>query len=404
MPSANIQTTEPLSLRCPVLWAYHNNNVLALNIDLEDGIKICNFNDKSRINIDMTITDLLTPNICITSIKFPTNNNLKFQCLVAKSGTYEIHDIEIDLESKEATDTLIDSLSASWINGWGHLHRAVTIGNLLIVTDDNGYAHYINLDDLTTDDWDTGSGNYSYRPGFTYVFRKDDIYMLAGRHLSGDPAYLWKIYGKNISSLAVTDGDGSPAPNSVPALFYNDILFMFNWADVIDADNDIALFDIAFNELGKIDLGNLTGWSSNYASANMIIAKTIDGKYYSIVGVGENKSSGNNYRIYFVEHDRNGTIIDSTLLHEILNSSWQDGGYISCSPAYARAYSLPLVDLRTKKVYMLGSVSPDGISTGYFIEIDLSDIWDNIAEWNKNLWFINPLRLPTVLTLNVRIL
>jgi len=402
MPTANVWTTEAPNLECPVLWAYYNGKIMAINVDLNGGIRIYDFFDKSAVNTGITVADLLKWYAPITSIKFPTNSSLKFQCIVAKSGKYCLYSVDIDLASKSGSIQLDTEYAFNWVNGWGHLHRAVVLYPLLIVTDDDGYAHYINLDDGTSEDWDTGAGSYVYRPGFSLVHRKDDIYMLAGRHYSGDPAYLWKLYGKSISSLGVTGGGGSPTPNSAPALFYKDTLFMFEWADVIGADNDIVLFDIAFNHLGNIDLAGITGWGSNYANAALPIAKTKNGNYYSIIGISENaSSSGNDYRIYFIEHSRTGNVISSTLLYEILNSALADAGFITCSPAYAKAYSLPLVNLRDKKVYLLGYSVPDGNNTGYFIEVDLSDVWDNIAEFNRNMWFISPLKIPTVLTLTV---
>ena len=210
-------------------------------------------------------------------------------------------------------------------------------------------------------------------------------------------------YGKTVIDTGVSAGGGSPRPQiGSITLFYNDVIFPCGWGGVSGTDNDIALFDHRMNHLGTLNLSALTGWNDVDPTPGFtILAKKTDGNYYALLAVRHSTGSTSpEGRLYWLELQRNGTIVSSQLLHSF---AMDDGAKFSVQikPDSSDRTVVPAVDLRSKKIYATAWDIEGGVQKGWLVEIDISDVWDNIAEWNRALWFISPLRIPTTLSLSI---
>jgi len=369
-------------------------------------VRIWNLTDKTLTFIEETEDpNKLSWHSRLIDWKMKTNSTVIFRALHARSGLLVIERVEADLSALTASRTEESTISLSWLDKPGEISHATTIPPRLIVMgeeDPTANLHYVDLETGDDNYWDTGFGSYQPWPSPKFVVRNDDIYMALGKHLSGSIHMYVKLYSHTIVDLE-SAGGGSPRPMiGGKSWFYDELLFPLTNGGVQDKDNDILIYDDSFTKIGTIDLAGITGWSYNDAMCGFnIYAKKSDGGYYMLLGVMDDcETYATKYRLYHVELNSTFGVVSSSLLFE------RDWRYVAenMNSDYTDWNNVPIVDHNAKKMYIVGSYTDVSESSPYswIAEIDLSDVWDNIAEWNKSMWHIGALgKIPTILTLTV---
>jgi len=369
-------------------------------------VRIMNITDKTLTMIDDTQdSNALTWRTRLIDWKMKTNSTVIFRALHTRSGTLIIDRVEADLSTLTATRTEESTLNLSWLTDPNSIAHGIVIPpRLAVIPQWGGTAnlHYVDLETGSDSYWNTGFGEYEPRASQKIVVRNDDIYMLFGRHLNIDPYRYLKLYSQTFVELE-SPGGGSPRPQvGTISWFYNDLLFPATNGGVDGADNDIFIYDDSFTKLGTIDLKGITGWTSNDAMCGFTIyAKKSDGGYYMLLGIMDSsEADATRYRLYHVELDSTFSVVSSSMLFE------RDWKYVAVNmnSDYTDWNNVPILDHNTKKMYIVGSYRDVSEATSYswIAEIDLSDIWDNVAEWNKSMWHIGVLgKIPTILSLTV---
>jgi len=406
MPSATVtQLPVVADPQCSSVVHYYNGKTYIINIGVDE-VRIVNCTDKTGQALSTGLSSDIVNYPRIIDIKYKTGSTVVIRWIYIKSGYVVIVRAEVDLSAKTVSITEEVSHNLTWVSNWVEIAHSIVIPPFLWVALDyeDAYLHYVNLDDGSDVSVDVGFGGYFPRPSTKYVALNDDIYMMLGRHYSGDQVYLLKFYSKSATGTGVSAGGGSPRPQiGSIALFYNDVIFPCGWGGVAESDNDIALFDHRMNHLGTLDLSSLTGWDDvDTMPGFTIFAKNKDGRYYALLAVRHSTrtSATPEGRLYFIEITRTGSIVDSALLHSF---PMDDGIYFFTllKPDYSDRTCVPVVDLRNRKIYTIARVRKDNTWSSYLVEIDISDIWDNIDEFNRALWFVSPFKIPTTLTLSI---
>lgn len=383
------------------------NNKLYVASMRGDGIcEIINLTDKSvTILSGLEDANALTWKSRLIDWKIKTNSTVVLRGLREQNGHLLIDKAEFDLDTLDATRTNEKDFSLSWLDTGSELdHSTIVPPRLVIIPDKDtvGNLHYVDLESGDDDYWDTGFGSYTPWPSPKFVVRNDDIYMALGKHLAGAVHMYVKLYDHTIVNLE-SSGGGSPRPMiGGKSWFYNELLFPLTSGGVVNQDNDIFIYDDSFTKIATIDIAGITGWSNNDAMCGFnIYAKKSGGGYYMLLGVMNNaESDATKYRLYHVELNSSFGVTSSTLLTE------KDWRYVTpnLSPDYSDWCHVPIVDHNDKKMYIFGRYRDPDTGTGYgwIAVIDLSDIWDNIEEWNKSIWHLGvTAKIATILTLTV---
>ena len=405
MPSASV-TQLPISVHAnrSYVFAYYGGKLYDIELSA-DVVRIVNVSDRSSQEVSTGIANYLHRATRICDIKFLTNSTIVVRLVFLRTGTLVVARYEIDLSSKTVTVTEESTYDLDWISASEEIYHSAVIPPYLWLAPnkEDSYLHYVNLDDGTDVSFDTGLGGYFARPSTKYVALNDDIYMLLGKHLAGDPVYYLKLYNKTVSSTGVSAGDGSPRVQiGSITLFYNDVIFPCGWGGVAGSDNDIALFDHRMNHLGTMDLSALTGWNDvDTVPGFTILAKKTDGNYYALLAVRHSTGAPSQEgRLYWLEIQRDGSVVSSSLLHSFATESYFA---MQIKPEESDRTAVPCVDLANKKIYAIAWDVEGGVDKGWLVEIDVSDVWNNIAEWNRALWFLRGalVKIPTSLTLSI---
>jgi len=391
---------------CAFVPVRYNGKIWAVCIHGDGTIAIVNLTDKTVTGI----TETQDPNYLswgsrLIDWKQITRSTVTMRCVRLRPNTVVIDRVEVDLSALTAARTEESALDFTWLTDPVSTTHGVVIPPRLHIAPEGGdspIVHYIDLETGDDVSFDTGFGSYFARASQKYVVKNDDIYMLFGRHFSGDVHRYLKVFSQQLVTLE-SSGGGSPRPQvGGVSWFYHDLLFPATSGGVVDADNDIFIYDDDFTKLGTIDLAGITGWSSNDAMCGFnIYAKKTDGGYYMLLGVLNNsEAAATLYRLYHVELNSTFGVVASTLLFE---KDWRMvRPIISCD--YSDWCNVPVIDVNAKKMYVFGGyydVSEE-TSYGFIAEIDVSDVWDNIAELNKAMWYLGAVaKIPTVLTLQV---
>ncbi|MCS7365845.1 MAG: hypothetical protein NDF54_10445 [archaeon GB-1867-035] len=407
MPTASYQIVDyKLPGTIDPFIVVYNGKIYSLLFKPEDYFIIANLTDKVVNTIDINDPNALSGESRIIDFKRITGSTVVLKVIHIRTGELVVDRIEVDLDAFTAVRTEEKTIALTWISGWGDISHSIVIPPRLWIAPDteNSYLHYVDIEDETDVSFDTGLGGFFARPSHKFIPKTDDIYMLLGVHLAGDTHKLLKVYSQTVSDLGFSTGDGSPRSQiGGLAWFYNDILIPATSGGVVDADNDIRILDINFSTKATINVGNITGWATNDMGGGLdFIAKKTDGGYYVLLAVNDNVSdSATKVRIYWLELDSVLSVVNSVLLSEIATET--DTSFLLHSD-YTGAPCSPIIDTYYKRIHIYGRVKQGGVMKGVFVDIDISDIWSNISEFNKNLWFVRPYRIPTQLLLNVRVL
>ena len=405
MPTATV-TQLPVAVRAQFANIVHVYDSKIYNIEIAvNAVRVVDVTDKTAQEISTGRSSDVSECVRIIDVKRKTNSTVVVRVLYVSSGVVHIVRYEIDLSAMTVTVTEETSYNLTWISSFEEINHSAVIPPYLWVAPnkEDSYLHYVNIDDGDDVSFDTGLEGYFARPSTKYVALNDDIYMMLGKHLAGDQVYLLKLYSKSVTGTGVIAGGGSPRPQiGSIALFYNDVIFPCGWGGVSGSDNDIALFDHRMNHLGTMDLSALTGWNDvDTMPGFTILAKKTDGNYYALLAVRHSSGAPSQEgRLYWLEIQRDGSVVSSSLLHSFATESYFN---MQIKSENSDRTCVPVVDLKSKKVYAT-AWDVEGTDKGWLVEIDVSDVWNNIAEWNRALWFITPalgLKIPTTLTLSI---
>lgn len=274
----------------------------------------------------------------------------------------------------------------------------------LIPEDDGAHIHYFDPETGSDETFDTGFDGYHPRPSHKVIIKRTDIELLLGRHYSGDNHRVLSVYGKSITDLGFSTGGGSPRPHiGAMCKIGNKFFIPATSGGVVDADNDIAILDEDWSRLATIDLGGVTGWTSNDpAPGFVILGRLSNGNFAALLAVGNNsENKATVVRLYYLElasetAESPFSVVSSSLLFEETDDleNSEAGEYIrwrrsSLQSDYSAIHAVPVVDVYNKMVYFIFSgTNPDsGNNYGYIGYVDISDL--DIVEWNEKLWLIN---------------
>ena len=408
MPTAYLtEGLIPMSLgHYPFVPAKYNGKIWMVNMSGSGAVLIGNLTDKTAVNItDTQDPDALGWASRLIDWKQKTNSTVIMRCIHARSGTLVIDRIEADLSALTATRTEESTISLAWLNQGEEIAHGIVIPPRLAVLpewDETANLHYIDLETGDDSYWDTGFGTYEPRASQKYVVKNDDIYMLFGRHLAGDVHRYLKMFSHQLVELESSGGGSPRCQVGGVSWFYDDLLFPATSGGVVGVDNDIFIYDDDFTKLGTIDLAGITGWSSNDAICGFnIYAKKTDGGYYMLLGVTNAKIDATAlYRLYHVELNNTFGVVTSSLFFE---RDWKDIGQ-NLNGDYTDWCNVPIIDINAKKMYISGIYYDISEATNwdFVVEVDISDVWDNIAELNKSMWYLGAVvKIPTILTLQV---
>ena len=390
-----------LSAAFDVVGAKYAGDIYMIAYSATLGLLIVNASKKTA----SLLSDLADPGADLGGRSSLVNYSIKGSKVYARTahirtGELVLSDIDVDLSSGDASRVEAAAHSFSWIDAWEEIAESVIIPPYLHVMPDKDteYIYLIDLDDGSSEQIATGLTGYTLRPSFKLMHYKDDIHMLLGRHFAGDTYRLLSLYSGTVSSLELTTGGGSPRPHiGGLGIFRSGVLIPATSSGVVDADNDIAILDERFNVLVTLDVGSVTGWSSNDLIPGFFIVGRGSDRYYALMPVDNNAAYENTaFRVYWIEFDLASGILDSQLLYE---KSVPDEVRTSLFSEYSGWARAPVVDPIAKKIYFIYGVSTT--TTFGICEVDVSDKWDDILELNSHAWIVGTGRIPTFMTLGI---
>jgi len=371
----------------------YGGKLYVLNIRGDSGIILINITDK-----EITTLGGGDANALVHSTKYLGHNVkdsiVKVWYIHGRSGELVLNLAKIDLAVKTVERTELKTFSLSWLTRWEDIsHGTCLTPTLCVLPDwDGGNLQYINLD---TGNVSTKTAPQSeYRVSHKWIPKNDDIYMLSGVHLAGANQRYLKLYACTETDLGFSTGGGSPRPDMFGlAVFSDEVLFPASSGGVAGEDNDLAILNSSFNRLATIDISGILGITAGNPFGH-IVAKKVGGGYYALIGASDH-STPRNLRLAWVELDSSFSVVSSTtLLSKTASSGLFEMPYLDCSDIT----DAPIIDLVKKKIYVINR----GDNYNWIVEIDISDVWDNIEEFNLRNWFISPhLKIPTILTLTV---
>ena len=329
------------------------------------------------------------------------NGILKVLFVYMVEGSLIYNKAVIDLSSMTATRNVLKQFSLSWLDQSNDIMHGTTIPPRFVGLVDwsNGYVHYIDVYSESIKDIDLAG--VEYRLSHKWIVKHDDIYMMAGKHLAGSTHEVWKVFSAKRNDLGFSTGGGSPRPAIFGMAVFSDAIYIpLTSGGVENADNDLVILDEGFSQVATIDLSNVLGIRAALPFGNFIAKKT-DGGYYAIMGSIENVGMGT-FRVVvkWVELDSSFNVVSTlTLLDTSVGSSDTIATACNLYPDYSDITSAPIIDVQKKMIY---AYLRDHINDiGYLMEIDISDVWDNIDEFNQRNWFIGLGKIPTMLSLTV---
>ena len=320
------------------------------------------------------------------------------------NNSWRLADIEVDLSALTASKTLVAEKTPSDdadITYDIKKTQALSQRTILVAEAEKPYIWYVDAKDLSIiSKYDTGFGEYNPRLSNQIVVKPDDIYMLIGRHLDSANFYKFAVYGKTLTEISNTNPNSSPNPMILNTwVTHKERILTGSGNTVYTRNNLICWFDDDFNLLGKTDLSSIYSYPYLYGSA--IIGKTSTGNLI-IVGLLANEHLANatkNSLIYLEIDTTDFSLASYQKLHEFTDMN-NCVFYIATDFGVdADRLALPVIDTRTKKVYMPARCKVNGERRLGLVEFDLSDV--DIVEWNQHAWYLNQTKIPTQLTLEV---
>jgi len=373
----------------------HKTGVIGL-IDLVDKtfVGIDGAKEDSPIYYKQLIDFNLSGSKLKTRIFYGHNNN----------NSWRLADIEIDLSALTASRTLIAEKTSSDdadITYKIKKGKPLSQRTILVAESDKPYIWYVDAKDLTiVNKWDTGFSTYNPRLSNQIVVKPDDIYMLVGRHLDSANFYKFAVYGKTLTEISNSNPNTSPNPMILNMwVTHKERILTGSGNTVVTRNNLICWFDDDFNLLGKTNLSGIYSYPFFYGAA--VIGKTSTGNLV-IVGLlyNEYMSNATENTLIYIEIDPS----DYSLANYQKLKTFTD---LNNAPERLAVglgtdtdrLALPIIDIRTKKVYIPARIKSAGTNYLGLVVFDLSDV--DIVEWNQHAWYLNQTTIPTFLDLNI---
>jgi len=325
---------------------------------------------------------------------------VKIRHAYARSGELVIAVDKVDLSAMQVTRTELRTVSLSWLTRWEDIAHSAAIPPLLVLLPDwdNGDVHYVNVETGSVVDIDLGAAEHinEYRFSHKWIVKENDIEMHTGVHLSGTNHEKWSVYSHTRTDLGFSTGRAARPCMGGMAIFTDEILMLGSGGGVVDADNDFAVMDHNFSLLAMIDLSAILGFNAAVPCGH-IIAKKSDGGYYAILGSDNNASDyATKFAAYWVELDSSFNVQSSTKLIEVSTDTSTSSNLY---PGYSDITAAPVLHLQRKKIYF--HVRDGKLNKGWLVEVDISDVWGNIEEFNQRMWIVGAGKIPTIMTLAV---
>jgi len=320
------------------------------------------------------------------------------------NNSWRLADIEIDLSALTGSRTLVAEKTPSDDSDIIYSiekSQPISQRTLLIAEANKPYIWYVDAKDLSIiDKFDTVFSTYNPRISHKIVVKPDDIYILIGRHLDSANFYKYAVYGKTVTEISNSNPGGSPNPMICNMwVTHKERLLIGSSNTVEGVANSLVWFDDDFNLLGKTTLTSI--YSTPYPSGISVVGKKSNG---NLVIVGEFHNAhideSTEASLVYLEIDpSNYSVANVQKLKTFTDpNNWIffiESGFGTTNDHL----SLPIIDTRTKKVYMPTVNKSNGEYRLGLVEFDLSDV--DIVEWNLHSWFLNQTRIPTQLTLGV---
>ncbi len=370
-----------------------------INFSPQTGLKIVSIDDRNVKDLGNTDENRLSGDARYLYHIYH-DGVVKILGVHARNGILVVDKITVDLASQTGSREEIKTISASWLTRWEATAGSTTIPPRLVLTPDwdNGYVHYIDVESGAKKDIDLGGTGHEYEVGLghKYIARHDDIYLAMGKHLAGSNHEVWKVYSGTRQDLGISTGGGSPRPHIFGLAVFTDKIFVpVANGNVAGADNDLAILDETFSQVATIDIKGVTGISvrANMSFGNFL-AKSKDGGYYIIIGT-DNGESPIEAKCVLAKFDSSFNLVTK---YDIFSFTYPSERHFIPYFDYSDITSAQIVDIDRKKVY----IYTEEINGEYkFVEIDISDIWDDIEEFNGRSWIIGSTKIPTILSLSV---
>jgi len=282
---------------------------------------------------------------------------------------------------------------------WQQKHEALSNRLVLFADRDKPYIWYIDpKDGSIVHKLDTGFGTYNPRPTRKFIIKPDDIYVLLGRHLSGDPYYILKLYSKTVTVISGSN-PGSDSPLRIGNDFWGekDVLFTGSGTTVDNSQPDLCWFDWDLNLLGKTDLQTFYTYAHPYGWH--IIGKDENDNILMLISICDNDDDlASVADIYLLRISRS----DFSIVENILLKRWTDmevARYMLSNGEYAGYTNMGVIDKNKQKLYMLSWNAVTSNPTTALLELDFSDI--TVKEWNLMSYYSPYARIPTQLSLQI---
>ncbi|RLC83591.1 MAG: hypothetical protein DRJ03_16715 [Chloroflexi bacterium] len=320
------------------------------------------------------------------------------------NDSWRLADIEVDLSALTASRTLIaektssDDADITYLVKKGQVLSQRTI---LVAEGDKPYIWSVDAKDLSIiSKYDTGFGEYNPRLSHQIVIKPDDIYMLIGEHLDSANFYKYAVYSETLTSISGSNPQSSPNPMICNMFVSHKTRLLTGGANTIAGHNNLLCwFDDDFNLLAKTDLSSI--YSTPYPEGLVIVGKKSNGNLV-LVGLIANAhliEVTANSLVYLEIDSSNYSLASYQKLQEFTDMN--NAPYVlgTCLGTDSDRLGLPVIDVRSKKVYMTAWWKVGGDNRLGLVEFDLSDV--DIVEWNQHAWFLNKTTIPTFLSLNV---
>lgn len=310
-----------------------------------------------------------------------------------------VDQVDIDVSAQTATVTNLVNVTNSdvVVNETFDSHQ---IGDNVALTFYQ-YPHVTFIDPetgATTRKIDTGLGTYRPRVGMCFSTKGDDLYVLLGRHLAGDPFRLLKVYAGTVTVISGSTVGGD-SPHTWRSTIYacrGRVLFTGSGFSVVNSQPPIHWFSPrTFTVLGSTSLTAIHTYARTFGY--WPIGES-DSEIMMIAVVWNNVwgyETARSLRLILLNranfaYTRNVNLLDLDYRSEIM-TCWNIMG-------------LPIFDRQRRRLYVPFNRSFADNQNGMYI-IDLSQYLDQfgINEFNEMMYYVGEYRRPTSLYLTASV-
>lgn len=307
-----------------------------------------------------------------------------------------IDQVDIDVSAGTATVSNIVSTTNTNISS-EPIWDSVAIDDILLITQyPQPYIYVIDpYTGSTVKSIDTGFGSYRPRTGMPVTIRGDDVYVLVGRHLAGDPFRLLKLYAGTLTTISgsTVGGDSPHTWRSSIYLLGNRKLFTASGFSVVNSQPPIRWFNPRdFSVIGTTSLTSIY----TYARAMGYWPIGEDDTYIYMVAILWDNTW--NYETRRTMHIIRISKTDFTFADHTQLASFTER--TTLIPG-TYPFSLPILNRQKKILYIPVSKPHGGGDTNGIMKLDISNL--PITEFNNMMYYVGEARRPTSLYLSASV-